>query len=166
MVLGRPGRGDVGRRADQQHPVETEAPRLAEHLAQRPGGQPATARRRPDAVADVARPADEVAGLVAQRDRPQHLAVVHDPRYVQCTRPASAGRVASDWAVSRSTQAANPAGEATSSWACSPKPSSCRPGPHSAWASSQAACRRTAGAISSGMSYGNLSRMYRTAAYL
>src|SRR5690348_3433364 len=91
MVLDRPGRGDVGRRADKQHPVETEAPRLAEHLAQRPGGQPATARRRPDAVADVAGPADEVAGLVPQRDRPQHLAVFHDPP-VRAVHPARLGR--------------------------------------------------------------------------
>ncbi|MFJ9912588.1 macro domain-containing protein [Actinacidiphila glaucinigra] len=32
----------------------------------------------------------------------------------------------------------------------SPKPSSCRPGPHSSWASSRTECRRTVGATSSG----------------
>ena len=42
-------------------------------------------------------------------------------RYVQCTRPACTGFAGSDWAVSRATEAANPAGECTSSDEWSPK---------------------------------------------
>ncbi|HEX3965527.1 MAG TPA: hypothetical protein VHZ03_54280 [Trebonia sp.] len=71
-------------------------------------------------------------------------------RYMQRCLPTSIVFAGSDWLASRVTQAANPVGESTSSDGSSPKPSSCCPGPHSAWASSQAACKRVVGEISSG----------------
>src|SRR5439155_17527741 len=58
--LDRLRRGDVVHRADGQQP------------AQRPGGQPAPACRRPDAVTEVAGPPEEVVAPVPHSDRPEH----------------------------------------------------------------------------------------------
>jgi hypothetical protein len=65
VVLNRPRRGDVVHGANDQRTVQAEPACLIEHLAQRPGSQPTSARRRPDAVSDVAAdPVQKVVKLV------------------------------------------------------------------------------------------------------
>ena len=66
-------------RADGQQPTQTEHARLVEHPAQRPGGQPAPARGRPDAVTDVAGPPHVVVATVSQRDPAEHAIALHNP---------------------------------------------------------------------------------------
>src|SRR6478672_5418150 len=54
--LDRLHRGDVVDRADDQHPIKADRPGLVEHADDRPAGQPASPRGRPDAVTDVTCP--------------------------------------------------------------------------------------------------------------
>jgi tetratricopeptide (TPR) repeat protein len=67
-ALDRPRRGGVVGRADQQQPVEAAPPRLVEHPAQRPPGQPTPPRGRPDTEADVTGSPHVVVVRVPQRD--------------------------------------------------------------------------------------------------
>ncbi len=65
--------------ADDQHPFQTETFGLSQHLAQCPSGDPTTARRRTDAVADVAIPAGDIVRAVPQRDTAEYSITLHDP---------------------------------------------------------------------------------------
>src|SRR3954452_22339390 len=76
-ALGGAGRRNVVREARDEHTVDLQrSARLHEHFAERPGGQTAAARRRTDAVADVAQ---VVVELVTQRDASHDLSVFEDP---------------------------------------------------------------------------------------
>src|SRR3954447_18374183 len=76
-ALGGAGRRNVVREARDEHTVDLQrSARLHEHFAERPGGQTAAARRRTDAVADVAQ---IVVELVTQRDASHDLSVFEDP---------------------------------------------------------------------------------------
>lgn len=73
-------RGRVVGFADDQHFAQAEPPSFAEHLAERPGGQTPTARRGPDAVADMTSGVQQRLGeFVPQRDRAEYLVVLDDP---------------------------------------------------------------------------------------
>ena len=75
---------------------------------------------------------DACRSAIPPRARPP--SVIH--QYVHCLSSES-----------RRSQDAKPAGEVTSSLANNPNPSSCRPGPHSLCASSQAECKAAAGVV-------------------
>lgn len=96
---------------------------------------------------------DDAVVIERSWDEPERFGAVFDAHYAEIHRYVH-GTAAFSWSdssSSRVTQAANPAVESTASDGSSPKPSSWTPGPHSACASSQAACRRAVGAISSGI---------------
>src|SRR3954452_7597413 len=76
-ALGGAGRRNVVREARDEHTDDLQgSARLHEHFAARTGGQTAAARRRTDAVADVAQ---VVVELVTQRDASHDLSVFEDP---------------------------------------------------------------------------------------
>jgi hypothetical protein len=76
-ALDGAGRRNVVREARDEHTVDLQRnARLHEHFAERPGGQSAAARRRTDAVANVAQ---VVVELVTQRDASHDLSVFEDP---------------------------------------------------------------------------------------
>jgi len=119
--------------ADDQHPFQTETSGLSQHLAQRPSGNPTTARRRTDAVADVAIPPGDIIRAVPCRNAIPPSTRLPSTIQRQVPRRSCKG---SDCCCSDSTHEANPLGDSTSSDGSSPKPSSWAPEPHSRCASS------------------------------